>query len=367
MRLRYGLCLLLLVGLFFGQFPTSIAAQSGGAVRDVAGFEQHTLPRNDDGFTERVSLGFEINFFGETYDQVYVNNNGNVTFDVPLETYTPFDLTSTQRVIIAAFFADVDTRSPSPGITAYGVGTVDGHAAFGVNWVDVGYYDKHVDKLSTVQLILIDRSDITLGDFDIEFNYDKVLWETGDASDGSGGMGGVPARVGYSNGTRDPNTFYELSGSAISGAFLDSNSSSGLIHNSFNSTQLGRYIFEVRNGVVLATPTPRSDLPVVSLPPVTGPVAKTSWCPLGTIGPEGSWLNWCIVLILILLALLGLLIWWLLSRKSPSTSLAAPPARRTGGTVTKKSPQQKPKIQGRNITHGRPAKPKPGSKPREDA
>ena len=101
----------------------------------------------------------------------------------------------------------------------YGPGTVDGHNAFGVNWVNVGYFFKHDDKLNSFQLVLIDRSDRHPGDADIEFNYGTVRWETGDWSGGTNGLGGVSARVGYSNGTGNPGTYYELSGSGVPGSF----------------------------------------------------------------------------------------------------------------------------------------------------
>ena len=59
-------------------------------------------------------------------------------------------------------------------------------------------------------------------------------------------VGGTPARVGFSNGV---NAAFELPGSGLAGAFLDSNPVSGLIRNSRSSLQLGRYNFEVRNGI----------------------------------------------------------------------------------------------------------------------
>jgi cysteine-rich repeat protein len=222
-----------------------------GAIRSLAGFSTNTLPANDDGSTGFVPIGSSVNFFGTIYGSLYVNNNGNVTFDLPLSTFTPFDLTSTGRVIIAPFFGDVDTRGAGSAVVTYGNDTVGGRPAFGVDWdgVGVGYYSVHVDKLNKFQLILIDRSDIAAGDFDIEFNYDQLQWETGDASGGSGGLGGASARAGYSNGTGAPGTSFELAGSAINGALLDSNPTTGLIYNSLNSTQSGRYVFNVRNGV----------------------------------------------------------------------------------------------------------------------
>jgi len=46
-----------------------------------------------------------------------------------------------------------------------------------------------------------------------------------------------------------PGTFFELPGSGMPGSFLDSNLTTGLIHSSRSSGQLGRYLFEVRSGI----------------------------------------------------------------------------------------------------------------------
>ena len=196
-------------------------ADASGAIRP--GFDAYSLPANDDESTvDPVSLGFAVNFYGLPFSSLYVNNNGNVTFDGGLYQYTPDDLTSTGRQIIAPFWADVDTRGS--GLVTYGTGSVDNRPAFGVNWINVGYYSYKVDKLNSFQLIIIDRSDIAVGDFDFEFNYDKVQWETGDYSGGTNGLGGNSARAGYSNGTGKPGTSFELRGSAMPGSFLDTNS-----------------------------------------------------------------------------------------------------------------------------------------------
>ncbi len=211
------------------------------------GCKETVLPANDDESSYLSPIGFGLNFFNRTYDQLYVNNNGNVTFENPLSTYTPFDLNSTSEVIIAPFFADVDTRGTGSEPVTYSFGdtTYGGRRAFCVNWVNVGYFYAGTDKLNSFQLVLVDRSDTGTGNFDIMFNYDKVQWEAGSASDGIGGLGGNSARAGYSNGI---STSLELPGSAVNGAFLDSNTATGLIHNSRDSLQLGRYIFPVRSG-----------------------------------------------------------------------------------------------------------------------
>jgi hypothetical protein len=163
----------------------SIDAQT---IRTNSGFKTNVIPRNDDGSGPLTPLGFTINLFGKVRDSAYVNNNGNITFDSDLATYTPFGLQSTSREIIAAFFADVDTRGTLSREVTYGQDTVNGHAAFGANYIDVGYYESHDDKLNRFQLVLIDRSDTGPGNLNIEFNYERMLWETGDASGGSKGV-----------------------------------------------------------------------------------------------------------------------------------------------------------------------------------
>lgn len=102
-----------------------IGASTGHALGPNAmrpGFNANTLPGNDDGSTGLVPIGFTVNFFGTNYSGLYVNNNGNLTFDAALSEFTPFDLTSPNRVIIAPFFADVDTRVGN--VVTFGTGTV---------------------------------------------------------------------------------------------------------------------------------------------------------------------------------------------------------------------------------------------------
>jgi cysteine-rich repeat protein len=232
-----------------GASALSPALARAAAVRANAGFTASTLAANDDGSTGAVNIGFTVDYFGLVFTQLFVNNNGNVTFDFPLSAFTPFDLTSTGQQIIAPFFADVDTRGVGSGVVTYGNDTVGGRPAFGVNWINVGYFRGRVDKLNSFQLVLIDRSDLTPGDFDFEFNYDQIAWETGEASGGVDGLGGDSARAGYSNGSGVPGTFFELAGSAVNGALLDTNPTTGLTVNS-NVGVPGRFLFQVRNGVV---------------------------------------------------------------------------------------------------------------------
>lgn len=82
----------LLAGALVALSFTLGSPANAAALRNTGSFIGNTLPANDDGSTGQVNLGFNANFYGATYDRAYVNNNGNITFDAPLDTFTPFNL-----------------------------------------------------------------------------------------------------------------------------------------------------------------------------------------------------------------------------------------------------------------------------------
>ncbi|MEX0785444.1 MAG: nidogen-like domain-containing protein [Dehalococcoidia bacterium] len=264
--------------------PTPTPGSDEKAIKGLEGCTKNTLPGNDDDSTELVSLPFSANFFGSEYGGVYVNNNGNVTFDAELEQFTPSELGSVGLPIIAPFFADVDTREEASVDLTYGNATFDGRPALCVNWDGVGYYNRKIDKLNEFQLLLVDRSDVAPGDFDIVFNYDQVEWETGDQSGGTDGLGGDSARAGYANGV---DVAFEIEGSGVNGALLDSNAA-GLTHQSLGSSTEGRYVFAVRGGVPAvptSTPTPE---PTAANTPTPAKTSTPTNTPTATRTPTNT-------------------------------------------------------------------------------
>lgn len=255
-------------------FMLFTSASFGAAI--VAGFNTTGDGRNDDGtYTTGgcdndspggtcagtlVPIGFSINVYGITRDSLYINTNGNITFDAPLGSFTPFGLDDAVRQIIAPFFADIDTRNSASGVVTFGAGTFGGRTAFGVNWLNVGYFDQNVNKTNSFQALLVDRSDTGAANFDIVFNYDRIQFETGDSSFGTDGLGGLSARVGFSNGTGLPGESFELPGSGVPGSFIDGGTVA-LVSNSLNSDVPGRYIFRGRDGTILTTPDPTTTVP----------------------------------------------------------------------------------------------------------
>lgn len=249
-----------------------------GAVR--SGFNSKSLTAYDDyNSSDLEPLGFPINVFPTVenpgpWEGLYVNNNGNITVGVPVGNYTPLPLQTTAAelpgliAMIAPFWGDVDTRpagdpeyANGSKVVSYGQGYVDGRQAFGVNYIDVGYYNDYTDKLNSFQVVLIERSDTgAVGNFDVEFNYNQILWETGDASQGSNGFGGFPARVGITNGI-DRTIEAQYSGETIKQLDFTpdavdpstgvKNYTTGLIYRKRNSTVPGRQVFQFRSGALL--------------------------------------------------------------------------------------------------------------------
>jgi hypothetical protein len=222
----------------------------------VASIIPVTLPNAlmscDDCFSAAVPLDIDgaggIDLFGVPVTQIYIDTNGYVTFDTGQTTYTPTSLTTyTGQPIIAPFYADVDTRGT--GTVTYGNAVIDGVNAFVADWNAVGYYSAQTDKTDTFQLILYDESAIAPGDFDIQFNYGLMQWETGAASGGTDGLGGTSAVAGFSNGVGGAgNESFQLPGSLVPGS---------LINGGPDSLQtMGSMTFNVQNGMVTATTIP---------------------------------------------------------------------------------------------------------------
>jgi hypothetical protein len=181
--------------------------------------------------------------FDTTFDSVFVNNNGNVTMSERLSAFTPFDFRETGRLMIAPFFADVDTRGT--GSVHYGAVTYHGRPAFCVIWDNVGYFNSHTDKTNRFQLVIVQQTE----GIDVVFNYDRIQWETGSASGGSNGFGGTSAVAGYAAGDGDAAHALMFPGSFVNGGLLDTNAATSLAGHGTAGQPAGRYVFQLRRGI----------------------------------------------------------------------------------------------------------------------
>ncbi len=178
----------------------------------AVGFGTNVLPTNDDGSSAAIPLApYNLSglcFFGRTHTQMFVNNNGNITFAGAVSGYTPTAFPASTNPMMAPWWADVDTR----GTAATNENRVywdirDG--ALTVTWYRVGYYNARVDLRNTFQLLI--RRVSGTSDYDVEYRYAQLQWTTGDASGGTGGLGGTPAQAGFDAG--DSMNFSILPGS----------------------------------------------------------------------------------------------------------------------------------------------------------
>jgi hypothetical protein len=244
--------LLAATALLFASAPSYAIDLIGGMSADNFGFGQITQPRNDDNFSGELTLPFTLNFFGQNYGSLWVNNNGNVTFNGGLSTYTPRPFPIANQPVIAPWWADVDTRNPTSGQVYIGATGVNGRQASVVTWNNVGYYNTHADKLNDFQLVLIDRGDTGAGNFDVQFRYNRLEWTTGDASGGAGGFGGTPAQAGYDAG--DGVNYFVLPGSFTNDVL-------NLVNTSNVSLDTpGLWYFQIRNGEIGGGETPETPL-----------------------------------------------------------------------------------------------------------
>lgn len=236
--------------------PTRALAAGPNAILTPTGYNTNAVVRADDTANQVVGLPFTMNWNGTSYSEIYINMNGNCTFGSGYTGYNPStSLSALQRDIMAPFWADVDTRNTSMGqvtysnITSGNVPRVDGHLAFFVNWINVGRYNSSTagnTQTDSFQLVIVDRSDTGAGNFDFMFNYDAITWDIATAASTT------RARVGWG---RSDGSAYELPGSGTAqgsaSTLLDSSPPvTSLVQNLVNDEdQLGRYVWEVRQGV----------------------------------------------------------------------------------------------------------------------
>jgi gliding motility-associated-like protein len=157
---------------------------------------------NDDLSSGVITIPFQFNLYGDLYTTLFINNNGNISFQNPYGTFSATPFPNNQFIMVAPFWADVDTRGDD------GMGLNGGQVlykvtptALYVNWVDVGYFSSQTDKKNSFQLIITDGTDPVIGlGKNVSFCYKNMDWTTGAASQGVNGFGGIPAVVGANRG-----------------------------------------------------------------------------------------------------------------------------------------------------------------------
>ncbi|GGL78910.1 nidogen-like domain-containing protein [Wenxinia marina] len=184
------------------------------------GFGENRMEPTDDGNSGRIDLSEVfpdgLNFFGAVHDGLWINANGNVTFERGFSQFWPQGLSTLEVAGIFPFWTDIDPsdRIPvtaSPGGTSQGTNSVwwdldAGAGTFTVTWDDVvpfGYYGQLGEEVpvNAFQMTITDiggEAGQAPGDFRVDLRYEAIEW-TDDArigfiaGDGSGAYGTLGA------------------------------------------------------------------------------------------------------------------------------------------------------------------------------
>ncbi|XP_045925641.1 alpha-tectorin-like [Micropterus dolomieu] len=155
--------------LLLGMIST-VTPQTSGPLYPIAGT---TSSQSDDGSSPLIPLQRSFVYFGQTYNQIYVNHNGHLTFNMPWSSFSPqsFPLYGS-RDIIAPFWTDLDNRGngqiyynqyssgsvlqqATQDINAYFPGLhFSANWVFVATWYEVAYFPT-TGTQTTVQAVLI--------------------------------------------------------------------------------------------------------------------------------------------------------------------------------------------------------------------
>ncbi|XDV44016.1 hypothetical protein PO909_012380 [Leuciscus waleckii] len=195
----------------------------------------------DDGSSIKIQLLRPFLFFGRTYQQIYVNNNGHLTFNQSSSQYLPYSFPSNEsQDIIAGLWTDLDNSAR--GVVSYHQYTngsvltratqdINNHfpnLAFNASWVFVATWDK-VPYLSlsgtetSFQVVLISGS-----------NFSFILMNYGDIS-----VTERQVEAGYDTVT---STHYFVIPGSVNGSFIPN------LKRSSNVNVTGRWAFRVDGG-----------------------------------------------------------------------------------------------------------------------
>lgn len=212
--------LLLLYCVLVGSIPPALSLPLSGFYPYGSNTRDARAPTNDDGSTGRIPITIPFPFFDEIQSSLFVNTNGVISFSKEVSTFTPnsFPLGNDWRMV-APFWADVDTtrggvvwyrESKDAGLLARA--TTDVRKAvlnqprFTASWLFIATWDNVAffgsqgikrQKRNTFQAVLITNGRHSF----VIFNYNKIVWTTGTASQGNvDGLGGKPAQAGFNAG-----------------------------------------------------------------------------------------------------------------------------------------------------------------------
>ncbi|XP_073775004.1 uncharacterized protein isoform X2 [Danio rerio] len=198
-------------------------------------------PADDDGGSSAITLLSPFQFFGRTYQQIYVNNNGHLTFSQASSEFVPYSFPAFgSQDIIAGLWTDLDNRVR--GVISYhqytngsvltratqDINSYFPNLTFTASWVFVATWDKVAyfsltNTETSFQVVLISGG-----------NYSFILMNYGDIA-----VTRHQVEAGYDTVTST--NYFVIPGSINGSSILNLNTSS-------NVGVQGRWAFRVDSG-----------------------------------------------------------------------------------------------------------------------
>ncbi|XP_051769722.1 pancreatic secretory granule membrane major glycoprotein GP2-like isoform X1 [Ctenopharyngodon idella] len=195
----------------------------------------------DDGSSSKIKLLSPFLFFGHTYQQIYVNNNGHLTFNQSSSQFVPYSFPANgSQDIIAGLWTDLDNHArgvvsyhqyTNGSVLARATQDINNHfpnLTFNASWVfvatwdEVPYFSMYRAETS-FQVVLISGS-----------NFSFILMNYGDID-----VTGLKVEAGYD--TVNSTHYFVIPGS-VNGSSIPN------LKNSSNVNVAGRWAFRVDGG-----------------------------------------------------------------------------------------------------------------------
>jgi Fibronectin type III domain/Cadherin-like beta sandwich domain len=257
-----------------------------------------------------IPLGFDVNFYGQTFNSVFMNSNGSLTFGVPSTCYNEPLATmilcnepgSDAPKIIAAAIAPLavdlyNYDTSQSDLYYWGKSTIGGKPAFVGTWIKTTGYLGASDKFATFQVAIVSDATAdpaTSGDATVIMNYGSiqmtyVTYEIGDISSCTDpGCAKLGAGLGLYAPDDQGNWVMSLTPlTGETGTIYDTQyfanvrdtAAHPLISDALNSNVLGRYVYTFTNTIHPFTASATSKPTDVTATRVTGSSSEldVSW------------------------------------------------------------------------------------------
>ena len=99
---------LLLIFLFFAHHFDCLTIEDFYPFGESAG--DSVLFKNDDSFSGNISISTTFPFFNKSYDSLFINTNGLISFERGIEEYVPVPFPLLSVIGVSPYWTDIDTR-----------------------------------------------------------------------------------------------------------------------------------------------------------------------------------------------------------------------------------------------------------------